>query len=126
MEQIKALKELAEKVEANHWVEGERCTSERGQYRFTDIATIAFAIEGGSALRSWEAYNGSLDDAHSLHKAVLGDLSEITIAGRSDEALTYAVYIERYEYSSVFGRSNTMTRAWLLAIIKAKITELEP
>lgn len=118
MKQIDALKKLAEKVEENKHL-----------------------IDGGAVARldEWPprqtvnhiapAYNGHLDAAHSLHKAVLGDRWIFTIKQQSTVGNRMCVEVTtprtggNRDYHYGYHIDNP-ARAWLLAIIKAKISEL--
>ena len=110
MEQLQALKELAEKVEVDIFP-GDLTGPQMG---FPDI----------SAAYLYDAFSGSLDAAHSLHKAVLGDMWGWQVMPR----LTKLIWADVASEVTVKGRvkpNDPPARAWLLAIIKAKIQELE-
>jgi hypothetical protein len=110
MEQLQALKELADKVEAKR-------TKKTPVLWFNENAqTLGWSISFIA-----RAYNGSLDAAHSLHKAVLGDrwIPKMHLRSVDPSVLLYG------DLGSDRSYSTTPARAWLLAIIKAKIAELE-
>ena len=92
MTQLTALKELAEKVEADNW-------------RWEVRLAAALPVE------AYDAFHGSLDAAKALHEAVLPDTT----------------YVICPDYVYVGGKQckGDPARAWLLAIIRAKISELE-
>ena len=98
MTQLTALKELAEKVEAG---------TLDGKTPHCDMDGLNLVL----------AYSGSLDAAHSLHKAVVPEW-EWTRYYDGEFGLQKGI-------TFVTAVSTTPGRAWLLAILKAKITELE-
>ena len=118
MTQLEALKELAEKVESGI------------EPNATDVWNVVVfesdKVKGTKEVISW-AFHGYLDAAHSLHKALLGDRWSISLT--QDDAKTWwCVLKEGFQtsYTGVNGATQeTPARAWLLAIIKAKISELE-
>lgn len=107
MTQLAALKKLATKIEAGE--HGNQIAA------FRDLW-----------VKSTEAYSGSLDAAKALHEAVLpgwdwsllncvqGDIAGVGPAREEHKATHKGYDVE----------GNT-ARAWLLAIIRAKIAELE-
>ena len=119
MGQLTALKELAEKVEAGTLSdELSPHYARRGLW-----SNSAFQLDERKL--AFRAYNGSLDAAHSLHKAVLGDWWWLI----EYEDLTSEVSLyspdSRSTIIDVDNFAGSPARAWLLAIIKAKIAELE-
>ena len=116
MTQLEALKELAEKVEAG------------GNVMFGEFASLGFDAgrkQLHAASLAADACRGSLDAARALHKAVLGD-RWVWQAQDYGSPYAYVTNRERPEGDRVRGAtSTTPARAWLLAIIKAKIQELE-
>ena len=105
MTQIDALKELAEKVEAGEMIQIQEFNEE-------------FAWLGPKCFAAYA--NESLDAAHSLHKAVLGDRwkYKIDFSGR--------VFVEINDQTRITSGyiDGSPARAWLLAVIRAKISEL--
>lgn len=111
-DQLTALKELAEKVEAgdNFGI------VPNSQKAFGYIESHAYSYELGEFYAS--AFSGSLDAAHALHKAVLGD--------RWQWAITLNGKVKLFNGHSMPRASSSLpARAWLLAVIRAKIQELE-
>lgn len=107
MNQIDVLRELAVKVEA-------------GGHVATQFFEACWKTGFGWGYNACN--EGSLDSAHLLHKAVLGyywDFENFTVSG--DVCLIKLRPLERV-YAFV---DMNPARAWLLAIIKAKIAELE-
>ena len=103
--ELKALKELAVKVEAGiepEW--GEVDDLMRNQWS-----------------RVVNAYNGSLDAADALHEAVLPDY-DFNLAKWGCHV--FPAKNDGEQYAST-GINDNPARAWLLAIIRAKIAELE-
>ena len=109
MDQLTALKELAEKVEAGN---------PKG-IGFAD--SIAGAFGQIYVPLFLKAYNGSLDAAHSLHKTMVQEGS-LSIKEAND---VIVLRIISHQQSQRSKDNTTPARAWLLAIIKAKIAELE-
>ena len=118
MGQIEALRKLADKVDAG------------------DVVTAHYARKAfpNRHYHAVTADEGSLDAAHSLHKAVLGDkwhvedLSQAAIHVGAPWGCILKkcnVSMPDVEVSSGYDFANNPARAWLLAIIKAKIQELE-
>ncbi len=108
-DQLTALKELAEKIEA-----GEQ-PRDWFQCAFRDADIARFGLK---------AATGSLDAAHALHKAVFHESVECII----DYTIRYGanVVLNFRDEDIGHGQSyDSLSRAWLLAIIKAKISELE-
>jgi hypothetical protein len=68
-----------------------------------------------------DAFHGSLDAAHALHKAVLPgwawDLSDNCEVQLWPPSLDFAGKVP------IFGRADTPARAWLLAILEALIAQ---
>jgi len=115
-DQLTALKKLAAKVEV-----GKR-TPAINMVAFDENPKVSYA-QGAQA---WKAYNGSLDAAHSLHKAVLGDRWEWVMTSDTVDVWKTSSSAMLCERSIRQGKSHdNPARAWLLAIIKAKIQELE-
>ena len=116
MNQLAALKELAINIR-----DGDLAEKPDPQI----LATfISITIEQSRLLS--KAYNSSLDAAYSLHKAVLGDRWEISIFEADPEwAVILEPLISRELKEPVHAANGSPARAWLLAIIKAKIQELE-
>ena len=120
MEQLTALKELAEKVEAGTLSdELSPHYARRGLW-----SNSAFQLDERKL--AFRAYNGSLDAAHSLHKAVLGDRWDYVMTSDTVDVWKLNSSAMLMSKSMCQGKSDTSpARAWLLAIIKAKIQELE-
>ena len=116
MEQIEALRKLAAKVEAG------------GLAIKPDAHILAgyIGFEPQHASYLIRAYSGSLDAAHALHKAVLGDgwLFDLAIRQSGKTVATIDEW-RGVRCRSSYAANDTPARAWLLAIIKAKIQELE-
>lgn len=106
MTQIDALREFAEKVEAG------KLDTKSPHCDFDVVLLVS-------------AYNGSLDAAHSLHKAVLGDRWGIPIYEEEDGKFLCLLGYKQDEKVYVEEWLPIPARAWLLAIIKAKISEIE-
>ena len=109
MTQLDALKELAEKVEAGDHVAG---PAERafGVARYGSVAIAA--------------HLGSLDAAKALHEAVLPDDWTAMLAdwGPQNE---WTCQLSALLFEPIESGNKCPARAWLLAIIRAKIAELE-
>lgn len=102
MAQLTALKELAEKVEADNW---------RWSVR----------LDAGMPDEAYDAFNGSLDAAKALHEAVLpGWVWGICFNAHSE---LYA-WVGDGEYETDECYSPNPARAWLMAILAAKIWQL--
>ena len=71
-----------------------------------------------------DAYHGSLDAAKALHEAVLPGWWK-TIWGGPDEMGVEVTKVDSRSRKKHFAKGPCPARAWLLAIIKAKIAELE-
>ena len=115
MTQLTALKELAEKVEAGE-----------GFGSVDNAAALAFPPESAGGPCTFhmvsKAHQGSIDAAKATHEAVLG------VAGyKIDGDIVSSTYRCRVEVGIRYfvEESTSPTRAWLLAIIRAKIAELE-
>ena len=122
MAQVEALKELAEKVEAGTWdMSGFMDESDfkilKDTESFTGYITELMDVVEVS----------SIDAAHSLHKAMLGDRWLWWVNAGSHVMLSSHTMIDTVERVKRVEASaqNNPARAWLLAIIKAKIAELE-
>lgn len=116
MKQLTALKELAEKVEAGDYkTMGDTlsCAKAFGAYPHPDTQY---------AINAWN--RGSLDAAHSLHKVVLGDRYSWWVEEQPDGDCVSGVF-SKQRGRSITAVSTIPARAWLLAIIKAKIQEAE-
>ncbi len=112
-DQLNALKELAEKVEVGNSSNGAK-------------AYWAFQLDSGGLRNYFMAYHGSLDAAHALHKAVLGDRWEWVMTSDTVDVWRLNSSAMLMADTICQGKSDASpARAWLLAIIKAKITELE-
>ncbi len=109
MEQLQALKELAEKVEAGD------------SFKLIPLGKASFGPDLPQDHLVEKSFDGSLDAAHSLHKAVLGDRWETCLVVCS----TPFVNLTSDTGESVASIISPPARAWLLAIIKAKIAELD-
>ena len=72
---------------------------------------------------AWRAYNGSLDAAHSLHKAVLGDRFKCKLHVATCTVLMYADGYAVVNGYATRSKADNPARAWLIAIIKALIAE---
>lgn len=112
--QLTALRELAERVD--------------GGYANFIHFKIAFGYEDGGTAEG--AFLGSLDAAHLLHKAVGGNMSQFSIVTDPTCLKVTVCYWPNglSETPECYGEGwheVNPARAWLLAIIKAKITELE-
>ena len=115
MDQLTALKELAKKVEAGTW----DMSGFMPQHDL-DILHATFSGHVTDLINITE--HDSLDAAHSLHKAVLGDRWEWMLyiegaylgTGKEDGCRAQSLL-----------KNTSPSRNWLLAIIKAKIQELE-
>lgn len=126
MTQLTALKELAEKVEAG--AAPDYSLIRRGVVHDWDGV-------GDFVSRSyaWNAYIGSLDAAKALHEAVLpGWLvsivpipSRLTATYSQDTVWHNAVRVFKPHVSGETAKNTDPARAWLLAILRAKISELE-
>ena len=101
MTQLQALKELAVKVEA-----GEHGNQIRA---FGDLWA-----------KSSSAYRGSLDAAKALHEAVIDDYSFLVGMDWAEVWLPFGSEAHKFNIGNT-----TPARAWLIAIIRAKISELE-
>jgi hypothetical protein len=116
MDQLQALKELAEKVEAGG--------------KLPDAYTARDAIGGDDELTNVaaDAYNGSLYAAKALHKAVLPGWGwqhgSLIVTGRPN-AFLYRPAPDDADWIVHWATADTPARAWLLAILRAKINELE-
>ena len=123
MEQLQALKEPAKKVEAGTW-------DMSGFMKAYDLDIINATFSGHVTDLINITEHDSLDAAHSLHKAVLGDISQFSIV-TDPTCLKVTVCFwpnglsEGTQYYAEGWSEANPARAWLLAIIKAKITELE-
>ena len=131
MTQLTALKELAEKVEAG--TAPDYSMFRRGIRDWDGV--------GGGVNRdyAWRAYTGSLDAAKALHQAMLGDrflVTSMSIRRPSGETHWRVILGQGYKTFPDKGPNidiecghtvewNCYARAWLLAIIRAKISELE-
>lgn len=109
MTQLDALRVLAEKVE-------------KGVLRFQHLPPHMDALH----VKIIQAYDGSLDAAKALHDAVLPGWDITHFWGNNANGWTWCLThkSEPRSYSQGSDRS-TPARAWLLAIIRAKISELE-
>lgn len=120
MKQIDALKELAEKVEAGDHIAAHAFVN---AFYNREVGRVNSALANEQGKEAIRAYNGSLDAAHSLHKAIIPDWVwqvEETIEG-------WRCVVEspmNVKFQSV-ANFDSAARSWLLAIIKAKISELE-
>ena len=105
LDRLTALKELTEKIEAG-----------KIGYSSGEFKALGFPCMS----RGLASYNGSLDAAHSLHKAVLPNWAwaEMRLSTRPKVTLGF-------DEIEAEGQDKSLARAWLLAIIKAKIQELE-
>ena len=117
MDQLTALKELAEKVKA-----GDAPT------QFADFSKASSPSFGELVVyfHAFQAYNSSLDAAHSLHGVVLGE-GWLCFTEYHLDGLPSIVKMQSKKTGKFVEVQNTRNpaRAWLLAIIKAKIAELE-
>ena len=112
MDQLTALKELAEKVEAGKqpWWNWFQCV-----FRDADVDRLGL-----------KAATGSLDAAHALHKAVLGEAWECNLSFVDAKAVASCrMFVPDGKTEWINEDATTPARAWLLTIIKAKIQELE-
>ena len=117
--QLTALKELAEKVEAGYWP---REPEVRAALPYLELG-VRDDYEAAH-----HAYYGSLDAAHALHKAVVLGWTVANL-GQDDGGLWWCELRQGYQTSflrvSYVSKQQDPARAWLLAIIKAKIMESE-
>ena len=122
MEQLEALKELAEKVEAG---DVPNATDIWNVVVFEDNKVKASKTTISWALSTVTAFHGSLDAAHSLHKAVLPEWG--WLIEYEEAASNVSLYSPdgRKVIIDIDDFIGEPARAWLLAIIKAKIQELE-
>ena len=125
MDQLTALKELAKKVEAGTW----DMSGFMPQHDL-DILHATFSGHVTDLINITE--HDSLDAAHSLHKAVLGDRWTPQWQASPDFTgnivtlfIPSATNDESAYLAAEVGENKILARAWLLAIIKAKIQELE-
>ncbi|PCJ24119.1 MAG: hypothetical protein COA96_10260 [SAR86 cluster bacterium] len=104
---------------------------EAGEARFmSEYFRVSDILGSENATNAWSSNGGSLDAVHSLHKAVLGD----RWAFRSSDPnnTEWVVTLERrvskvrldVGQNCVQARQSP-SRAWLIAIIKALISECE-
>lgn len=108
-DQLTALRELAVKVKAGDML------NEHSMFR----------VFGGDWVHAYNASNGSLGAARSLHRDVLGDDWHWTV-GFVILRDGYLATVYKDDFSIVeVATSSSDARALLLAIIKANITELE-
>jgi hypothetical protein len=96
------LQELLEKVEAGD------CKNDGSMFR----------VFGDEWMQCFDAYNGSLDAAKSLHEAVLPDFRTVYVY-QSDTKWCWQ--IENSEIIRGYGESSNPARSWLIAILKALI-----
>ena len=117
MTQLTALKELAEKVEAG--TAPDYSMFRRGVRDWDGV--------GGGVNRdhAWRAYTGSLDAAKALHEAVLPGWGATVCLWPMDNEWQVAVHSEDLQSGHEEADETNPARAWLLAIIRAKISELE-
>ena len=115
---IEALKALAGKVEAG---------TLDGKPESRDLAESAFGSEWVNVGLAYA--QGSLDAAKALHEAVLPDFILGTLAQRGETwvAVVTAWREDHPTQKRIYGTSNAdnPARAWLLAILKAHISEME-
>lgn len=95
------VKELDELIEA---IEG-------GSYQNTDFDVFDDPEEYTNAIK---AYNGSIDAAMALHKALLGE-AHWSIAEDDDYGFCGRVYLGGWFHE----HSTVAARAWLIAVLKA-------
>ena len=113
MTQLTALKELAAKVEA-----GDFCATSAG-FAFPDDQND-YGESVNIDLMAYKSFHGSLDAANALHDAVLPGW---------EWAFYYdgecGVQAPAPSHKFATASASNPARAWLLAIIRAKISELE-
>lgn len=133
MERVDALKALLVKVEAGDFdapAGGARAPYFNG---FMDVAEQAFSYRIAGVHRlAWDAYKGSLNEAKALHEAVLPGwtvrLCAYTPHGNSPPH-AHVFYMRQTESDPVRSGSSSgydgeeISRAWLIAILKALIAE---
>ena len=126
MEQLTALKKLADNVEAG--------TLDRlhlsGNYAKRGLSTYSAISDSEEREHALAAYDGSLDGAKKLHDSFLGKMSQYSIV--TDPTCGYIVVTfwpkglsNNAEYSGKEWFDDNPSRAWLLAIIRAKISMIE-
>ena len=116
MTQLTALKELAEKVEA-----GTEPTADDTW----PIASCSSPVEGMAwAMCAVKSFGGSLDAAKALHEAVLPGWTWTVEKSTYNKLYEAWVRGEEAPGYTVSDQADP-ARAWLLAIIRAKISELE-
>lgn len=81
------------------------------------------AVLQRDGLNSTSAYNGSLDAAKALHEAVLPDWGYLDLLRRGQRH-TARISVDVFCKTET-GVSDSLARAWLIAIIKALIS-MEP
>lgn len=117
MTQKQNLETLLANVTAGFWI----ATAIRHNGKSDFYKTLDGLIDKQLA---WEAYNGSLDAALSLHKAVLPEYRWSMYEEDSGEFLAFVTYkkdVSQYQEEW----AETPARALLIAIIKALISECD-
>jgi len=117
-EQADALRSLIEDIEAGN----------NGKVVFALAECCAFSWYVGALAK--DAYNGSLDAAKTLHDALV-PVWEYAIYSQNDSYQWFAVQLEtpaiRVSFfdEPISGISDNPARAWLIAILRAKLAEIE-
>jgi hypothetical protein len=116
MTTLSALKELAEKVEAG--------TATR--LCIEGLALVAFDLSDAdtqTAINAGGAYKGFLDAAKALHEALLPTVDEWEVY--SNNSAYISIDLDGDFEEPIMTTSTSTARAWLLAILRAKIAEME-
>jgi hypothetical protein len=113
-DRTKALKELLAKVESNNvWFDAFAKAFINNDPKDTECININCWAFG--------AYHGSLNAARALHDTVLPGW---TYCDHLRRGMRYTVYVGKsIEYATFDGVSGDPARAWLIAILKALISE---
>jgi hypothetical protein len=111
---LEALRALHDAVKAGEWADK---SDVQNFWRHCEVAIIDDAR--ALWIDAWNAYNGSLDAAHALHKAVLPGWGWSVQDCGSPWALVVRIDTAHDE------RGDTPARAWLLAILSALIAQEE-
>ena len=116
MTRLTALKELADKVDAG-----------KDKWSMYEVE-VAFGKE--YQITFLKAYSGSLDAALRLHNGALGTMSQYSIVTELTCGKVAVVFWPKglscgEECSGTAWFHDNPARAWLMAIVRAKIAELE-
>jgi len=84
-------------------------------------------LDGDHAAYAWDAYRGSLDAAKALHEALLPgwDWEALSNTGGTEGRANVVIELKNDPNEWKRGVDADPARAWLIAILRAKLSEIE-